>query len=248
MKKQVNIPFMRILGLSVAIYFISARSLSYQEIYIYQFSEIAKSESARTGIPASIKLAQGLFESSAGKSGLAIQANNHFGIKCINDWTGLTYFYKDDDLDSTGTLMHSCFRQYNNPEESYIDHSSFLTQRSRYKGLFSIDKKDYISWAVGLKNCGYATDPNYSNKLIKTIEKYELYELDNGTKMFDFTQSVNPVQIEQPKSEINVKSAKKIKKNRHKSKKNKSLHIFAPAKVIGVEVNQSQTNRRMLIE
>jgi len=248
MKAIFNSRFSKLIAIVISVYFMAAREMTNQEIYIYQFREIAKSESARTGIPASIKLAQGLFESSAGKSELAIQANNHFGIKCKNDWTGLTYFYKDDDLDSTGTLVQSCYRQYNNPEESYIVHSSFLTQRSRYKDLFSIDKTDYISWAVGLKNCGYATDPNYSYKLIKTIEKYELYELDNGTKMFNFSQPMNPAPVRIDNQEITPKSPKKLKKTRHKSKKNKSLHIFAPAKVIGVEVNQSQTNRRMLIE
>jgi hypothetical protein len=146
--------------------------------YIEQFKSIAISEMNRTGIPASIKLAQGIMESMSGRSELAVNANNHFGIKCKPGWDGETYQYKDDDLDESGELIHSCFRKYTAAENSYIDHSEFLTRRKRYKVLFDYDKSDYISWAKGLQACGYATDPNYATKLIEAIEKYNLYIYD----------------------------------------------------------------------
>lgn len=146
--------------------------------YIDQYKYIAISEMKRTGIPASIKLAQGLMESMSGRSELAINANNHFGIKCKNSWEGETYQYKDDDVDEKGEIIHSCFRKYTAAEESYIDHSEFLTGRKRYKLLFDFDKTDYLSWARGLQNCGYATDPLYAEKLIVAIEKYQLYLFD----------------------------------------------------------------------
>ncbi|NOT37742.1 MAG: hypothetical protein HOP11_10235 [Saprospiraceae bacterium] len=166
--------------------------------YIDQFKEIAINEMRRTGIPASIKLAQGLTESMAGRSELAIQANNHFGIKCKSNWDGETYHYKDDDLDEAGQLIHSCFRKYTAAEESFIDHSIFLTGRSRYRALFSFHKSDYISWARGLQNCGYATDPLYANKLIETIEKYKLYVFDQEDN------ADNQERIEITNSKINV--------------------------------------------
>lgn len=219
MKLLAHFPVYQVLFIMAGSFLFSARSVSNQENYIFKYRDIAISESQRTGIPASIKLAQGLFESSAGRSELAINANNHFGIKCKNDWTGMTYLYKDDDLSPTGELIHSCFRQYNYPEDSYIDHSNFLTERSRYKELFKIDKTDYISWAVGLKNCGYATDNSYAKKIINTIEMYDLYELDGGQKMFNMTQPMNPAPVIITTTDTSVKSVKKLKKNRHRSRK-----------------------------
>ncbi len=158
----------------------SSRPMRREESYIDQFKYLAVSEMQRTGIPASIKLAQGLMESASGRSELAVNANNHFGIKCKSDWNGETYSYKDDDFANNGELLFSCFRKYSSPEYSYLDHSNFLKNRSRYKALFEFSITDYKSWARGLKNCGYATDPTYAEKIIETIEKYDLNNLDTN--------------------------------------------------------------------
>lgn len=132
----------------------------------------------RTGIPASITLAQALHESNYGTSKLATQANNHFGIKCKKDWQGDTFGHKDDDFDRKGKLIKSCFRAYPNYRASFLDHSEFLKNSSNYISLFKLHKTDYINWAHGLKKCGYATDPDYAIKLIKKIEKYDLSRFD----------------------------------------------------------------------
>ena len=145
--------------------------------YIDKYSVIAVEEMNRTGIPASITLAQGIIESRYGMSGLAKNSNNHFGIKCNNNWTGGEYYYKDDDY-VNGKLIKSCFRTYANPVESYYDHSEFLMVNQRYAFLFAYDKTNYKAWAKGLKKAGYATAKDYAATLINTIEKYKLYEYD----------------------------------------------------------------------
>jgi len=151
------------------------------ENYISSYKQIALSEMERTGIPASIKLAQGLLESDWGRSNLAIEANNHFGIKCGGSWSGEEYYKIDDDRDEKGRIVESCFREYRHPEESFIAHSDFLlNQQDRYGFLFEYESTDYKSWAKGLKKAGYATDPSYPNKLITIIEKYELYQYDEN--------------------------------------------------------------------
>ena len=131
-----------------------------------------------SGIPASIKLAQALVESDAGRSVLALRANNHFGIKCKSWWTGGEYYYADDDRDTSGRLTTSCFRIYDSAEESFNDHSEFLRSSSRYASLFLTARSDYKAWARGLQTCGYASSPQYANRLIQVIEKYRLFELD----------------------------------------------------------------------
>ena len=141
------------------------------EDYVNFYSTIAMDEMMQFGIPASITLAQGILESGAGKGRLAVEANNHFGIKC-HDWNGKK-IYHDDDEDQ------ECFRKYDNPEYSYRDHSLFLKNRGRYSFLFEFKKDDYKQWARGLKKAGYATDPKYPQKLIDLIERYELYKYDN---------------------------------------------------------------------
>ncbi len=145
--------------------------------YIEEHKELAVIEMYRSGIPASITMAQALHESNFGKSDLATKANNHFGIKCKSYWKGITYRHKDDDYEN-GELIKSCFRSYVNVFDSYIDHSNFLKGTSHYQQLFSLGEKDYKSWAIGLQKSGYATDPNYSEKLIRYIEKYDLDRLD----------------------------------------------------------------------
>lgn len=152
------------------------------EEYIAKYKDIAISEMHRTGIPASITLAQGYLESSYGNSQLATKANNHFGIKCHDGWTGDTFYIIDDDKDENGKLIKSCFRVYKNAEDSYYDHSEFLTGRSRYAKLFDLRSTDYEGWAKGLKKCGYATNPKYADLLINIVERYELYNYDKVKK------------------------------------------------------------------
>ncbi len=138
--------------------------------YIDTYKSLAIKHQKSYGIPASITLAQGLIESGAGQSELAREANNHFGIKCHSDWRGKRMYHDDDKKDD-------CFRQYNHPEESFEDHARFL-KRPRYASLYKLKATDYRGWAKGLKACGYATDKSYANKLIQTIELYELYQYD----------------------------------------------------------------------
>lgn len=171
MRKRCYIIFLLALWLSHAAGAIKWNS-AYQN-YINKYKDIAIEQMQAYGIPASITLAQGLLESGAGLSRLATQANNHFGIKCHNGWTGKT-IYVDDDI------KNDCFRSYSSARESYVDHSKFL-QGNRYKSLFSLKTTDYKGWARGLKACGYATNPQYADKLIEIIELYQLHQYDTNT-------------------------------------------------------------------
>ena len=141
------------------------------QLYIEKYKELAIREMNLYRIPASITLAQGILESGSGKSELAINARNHFGIKCKTEWTGEKYYYDDDE-------KQECFRKYARDEDSYRDHSLFLTTRERYSSLFRLDITDYRAWAKGLKEAGYATSPVYAESLIKIIEDNALYLLD----------------------------------------------------------------------
>jgi len=152
-----------------SITFAQKQNLSYLD-YIAKYHQIAEIQQHEYGIPASITLAQGLLESGAGQSRLAIEANNHFGIKC-HGWTG-EGIYADDDL------KNECFRKYKSADDSYEDHSAFLVNGKRYASLFTLNPTDYESWAHGLKKAGYATDPTYAFKLISIIEDYELHKFD----------------------------------------------------------------------
>ncbi|MFV0505258.1 MAG: glucosaminidase domain-containing protein [Bacteroidales bacterium] len=140
--------------------------------YIDLYKELAVSEMFATGIPASITLAQGILESGAGKSSLARQSNNHFGIKCKRHWTGGKVYHTDD-------APNECFRSYDNAYDSYKDHSQFLVNNSRYSNLFKLKRTDYKGWAKGLKAAGYATAPDYAHRLIKIIEDYDLHKYDH---------------------------------------------------------------------
>lgn len=146
--------------------------------YINAYKDLAISEMKRTGIPASITLAQGIIESDMGRSRLASEANNHFGIKCHDDWNGPTIRHSDD-------RRNECFRKYRKPEESFRDHSDFLTSEPRYRSLFSLDATDYKGWARGLKKAGYATNPDYANMLIRKIDEYNLYIYDRSSAFSD---------------------------------------------------------------
>lgn len=150
------------------------KPLNDSEKYVQQYSVIAVEQMTRHGIPASITLAQGLLESGAGKSELATEANNHFGIKADSRWNGRTYSHLDNGN------WHK-FRVYNSAEKSYEDHSLFLVGNSRYSALFKLDRTDYKGWARGLKNAYYAEDREYDKKLISIIERYGLHRYDNYT-------------------------------------------------------------------
>jgi LysM repeat protein len=172
-----------------------------KEQYIEKYKAIAISEMIRTGVPASITLAQGILESSSGNSQLSTEAKNHFGIKCHKDWKG-PKMYMDDDT------IGECFRVYGSAEESFTDHSNFLRTRPRYSFLFDLDKTDYRGWALGLKKAGYATNPNYAQLLIDLIEKMQLMQYDlvdeNGLK--NIVQQSKPI----PKQHLDVKIVKQI--------------------------------------
>ena len=137
--------------------------------YIEQYAPYAIAEQKRAGVPASITLGQGILETEAGASELMVQANNHFGIKCKNGWTGETFLHDDD-------APGECFKKYKCAEDSYKDHSDHLKRNPRYSPLFAISQKDYTGWAVGLKKCGYATNPQYAQRLINIIENFGLQE------------------------------------------------------------------------
>lgn len=171
MKIKLLISCLLLIGLTV-----NAQKLNKTYIaYIEKYDAVAVEQMKKHKIPASITLAQGLLESGAGKSRLARESNNHFGIKCGPKWKGPTVRYNDD-------LPNECFRAYYSPIQSYEDHSLFLKSNRRYAFLFDLDIKDYKGWAKGLKKAGYATNPAYATLLIQIIEDYRLYEYDNTSK------------------------------------------------------------------
>ncbi|NBX10933.1 MAG: N-acetylmuramoyl-L-alanine amidase [Chitinophagaceae bacterium] len=137
--------------------------------YIDQYKDLAIAEMKRTGVPASIKLAQGIHETMAGQSELVQKSNNHFGIKCKTGWNGPSVRHTDD-------ARNECFRKYATASESYRDHSNFLKSSPRYASLFELDPTDYEAWAKGLKSAGYATNPVYSQTLVRLIEEYDLQQ------------------------------------------------------------------------
>lgn len=165
------------------------------QLYINQYKDLAIREMLQYRIPASITLAQAVFESGAGRSRLAMLGNNHFGIKC-HDWTGRTIAEDDDALGE-------CFRAYDHPLQSFEDHSKFLVSSSRYRKLFSLSMEDYRGWAHGLKACGYATNPRYANKLIELIELYKLY-------VYDSARSYDHVMVEYSGNQTVVNQAKPL--------------------------------------
>jgi flagellum-specific peptidoglycan hydrolase FlgJ len=186
------------LSLMFAAFNLAAQSSNVRWEYINKYKDIAVNEMKRTGIPASIKLAQGILESNGGASTLARKANNHFGMKCGSAWRGPTYYIKDDDYDENGQLIESCFRVFEDAESCYIAHSEFLRDPNkayRYGFLFRLDQKDYKKWAQGLKQAGYATSPTYSDALISLIDQYKLYNFDTGNLSFDEVRLINDVRM-----------------------------------------------------
>ena len=157
----------------------TAQERQTREEYVERYKAIAIAHMERYGIPASITMAQGILESDSGNSRLSTTSNNHFGIKCKKHWTGDRVFHDDD-------AKGECFRAYPSVEASYQDHADFLDHSPRYDSLFAYPADDYRSWARGLKACGYATAPDYAERLVKIIESMKLYLLDreNGNKIY----------------------------------------------------------------
>ena len=150
-----------------------------REEYIDRYKSIAVADMERYGIPASITMAQGILESDSGNSLLALKSNNHFGIKCKTGWKGEKVYHDDD-------AKGECFRAYPSVEASYRDHAEFLDSQPRYDSLFAYASDDYKSWARGLKAAGYATAPDYAQRLIRIIEENQLYLLDrpDGERLY----------------------------------------------------------------
>lgn len=189
-------------------------SQSPQQTYILKYAEMAVNEMYRSGVPASITLAQGLLESRYGLSSLASKGNNHFGIKC-HGWTGKKMYFDDDE-------KGECFRVYSSAEESFRDHSDFLRYRDRYKSLFDNEITDYKAWANGLKKAGYATDPSYATKLIRIIEDYGLSKYDKMCPD-DFVGEGSSVDEKHSAQTKNEKRAARKKRNAKKNS-DKSKH------------------------
>jgi LysM repeat protein len=196
--------------------------------YITTYKDLAIQEMIRTGVPASITLAQGIHETSAGKSALVLKSNNHFGIKCKSSWTGGKVYHDDD-------AAGECFRQYALPNESYRDHSDFLKTGPRYASLFNLDPHDYKAWAFGLKKAGYATNNKYPQILIKLIETYNLQDytlIAMGEKQApsgEVIVSANPAEptvIERP---LQVKQEKALNYPAGEFKINQTRVIYLPS-------------------
>jgi LysM repeat protein len=216
--------------------------------YIEEYKLIAIGEMQKSAIPASIKLAQGILESDMGRSDMARQANNHFGIKCGKDWTGKTFYKLDDDRDTTGTLIESCFRAYDHPAASYAAHTTFLTnpsKSSRYGFLFDLEITDYVGWANGLKFAGYASDASYPKKLIKIIEDNKLFLLDMGFAPIKNDKDVAtslPTKKEKtkessPKIEVKKDAKKESKKETKETAMKKEKHDVSTKETTVVEAD-----------
>lgn len=214
--------------------------------YIDQYKEIAIREMIDYKIPASITLAQGILESGAGQSELARESNNHFGIKCHTDWNGDKVYYDDDE-------KNECFRKYDHVEDSYRDHSEFLSTKPRYAFLFDLDMDDYKGWAKGLKEAGYATNPKYADILITTIEDYELYKYDKMT--LAEAKKADKKEIKKPDTKTTTadKSSTKAKEKEKKEKNKKedfswngySDEVFYFNRVPAVKVKDGETPEQL---
>lgn len=187
------------------------------EEYIDTYKDIAMREMQRSGVPAAITLAQGIFESESGNSKLVKESNNHFGIKCKSEWTGDRVYHDDD-------LKGECFRKYDSAALSYTDHSDFLRTRPNYASLFELDPADYKSWAYGLKKAGYATNPRYPQLVIKVIEQYRLNDyslivlnrpLDDSGAHASFASKTYKTIRNEVRSVVTADDLKKIKTTKH---------------------------------
>lgn len=174
MKVEIRTLLLTLVALTVGLVAEAQSRVKYTtEEYIARWNKTAVEHQEKYGIPASITLAQGILESNNGNGRLAVEANNHFGIKCKNDWTGPSISHDDD-------AVGECFRKYHSAEESFEDHANYIDTQPRYDSLFRHSETDYVAWARGLKAAGYATDPQYAEKLIRIIEENKLYIYDRG--------------------------------------------------------------------
>ena len=197
MNNRINL--IAILSIVVFTHLLAQGTSPEHQAYIDQYKDVAIREMNRSGVPASIILAQALLESGAGTSLLATEANNHFGIKEGGEWYGEVYYKKDDDKNARGEIIPSSFRKYVSADQSFVDHSNFLTdpKKSRYDFLFRLEPTDYKAWARGLKKAGYATNRKYPSSLISLIERYQLYQYDQpiATAAVVETTTENPIII-----------------------------------------------------
>jgi LysM repeat protein len=208
---------------------------SYAVDYLNKYSALAVSEMHRTGIPASITLAQGMLESDYGRSTLARKGNNHFGIKCHNDWNGQRIYHDDN-------RRGECFRAYLSAEDSFRDHSDFLVAGSRYRDLFSLSSTDYKGWAHGLKRAGYATDPKYPALLIRKIEEYGLHVYDTGKGM---TADVHQDQQVTKVQRQATKTLSSVAVNTLSDTLSADSEAQAPVRVVSLNKNRIQENNNV---
>lgn len=207
--------------LQIALFFYTANNTNAQEAnspaiisYIEAYAALAIKEMVRTGVPASIKIAQGILETDAGRSDLVQRSNNHFGIKCKSSWTGEKVYHNDDE-------EGECFRKYSSANDSYHDHSDYLKSQPRYSFLFNYEVNDYNSWAWGLKKAGYATNPIYAQTIIKYIEKYNLNALNQFSSDIDEPSFANYMSSIKNGTIFEIEPKVEEVKSRHSKKKNK---------------------------
>lgn len=201
--------------------------------YIEKYKYLAISEMEKTGIPASITLAQALHESANGTSQIAVNANNHFGVKCTRNWSGKGYY-------RNGNKRNSCFRKYETVEAAYADRSNFLSNNKNYAFLFKFKKTQYKKWAYGLQRSGYARTKTYASHLLRTIKLYDLHQFDYAkldTVIVNDSSIINinylkPEKIVEDKEEVNVQTSKVIK---HKVKSSQSLYYISRKYHVSVE-------------
>lgn len=206
--------------------------------YIEKYKSIAISEMHRSGIPASITLAQGILESGSGLSTLATEGRNHFGIKCHKNWKGRKIYMKDDN-------PNDCFRVYKTVEESFRDHSDFLRYNDRYRDLFELELTDYKGWAKGLKKAGYATSPTYAEKLTGLIEKYELYVYDTGVSRSDIPET--PRQVEES-TQVQVSGPSAVRAPRESYSFSTERKVFRKNGILCVYAEPEDTFESIAIE
>jgi flagellum-specific peptidoglycan hydrolase FlgJ len=187
MNKRRLIPLLMILVALAAFGGFARRHLRHERglRYVSVYKNLAEAEQRRADIPAAVTLAQGILESDAGATELAIEAKNHFGIKCGRDWTGARFWYKDE-----GSLQ--CFRSYASVADSYCDHSDFLASRPRYRACFALDLFDAAGWARELKRAGYATHPRYAERLTRIMEEFNLQDVTRSAQKSEAAASAPP--------------------------------------------------------
>lgn len=211
-----------------------------QEEYIAKYKNLAVSEMYRSGIPASITLAQGLLETESGNSPLVLRSNNHFGIKCKSNWNGPSVSHDDDERDE-------CFRAYGSAEESYRDHSDFLKNSPRYAFLFDFEPTNYKDWAYGLRQAGYATNPRYPEILIRFIEANDLQQFDSEEYLVAFTTGEDPVHgpevIHQPAKQKEIKKSTNasptyLQFSNHVVNGSKALFVYEGTSLLAIATKQ----------